>query len=200
MLTRRALARQACLVEIQDTLDIINFKIWVFNEYILVNEPNFYGITAIFHSESNEFKPQVMLYFEGRKEDEGDDPGILTTEIIFRLFCQENSITKTRLQLLAREIKQQFTTPSFKWRKGTEIVTYYKPSDGFELRLYVVNKSERVRVVQKVVGLTDRVFDPECINHSKSDRNFPVNPGTEMVLGERQKKRRRRPIGEVTFE
>ncbi|HAZ43238.1 MAG TPA: hypothetical protein DDW76_23780 [Cyanobacteria bacterium UBA11369] len=79
-------------------------------------------------------------------------------------------------------------------------MTYYKPSDGFELKLYVVNKTEGIRVVQKVVALADKVFDPECINHSKSDRSFAVNPGTEMVLGERRRKRRRRPIGEVTFE
>ena len=201
LISGRALARQACLVDSYDTLDIIHFKLWLFSEYINRQEAEVYGIPiARFHSESNEFKPQVMLYFQGRKEDEDGDSGILSAEISFRLFWEENTITKSRLQSLARQIKQQFATPNFQWRKGTEIVTYYKPSDGFELRLYVANKAEGIRVVQKVVALADKIFDPECINHSKSDRSFPVNPGTEMVLGERQRKRRRRPVGEVTFE
>ena len=199
--TGRALARQACLVDDRDTVNIIQFKMWLFNDYINRAEMAVYGIPiARFHSESNEFKPQIMLYFEGSKEDEDGDNGILSAEISFRLFWDENEVTQTRLKTMATKIKSVFATPRYQWRKGTEIVTYYKPSDGFELKLYVVNKTEGIRVARDVVTLADKTFDPNCINLSKSDRSFPVNPGTELVLGERIKKRRRRPIGTVKFE
>lgn len=76
----------------------------------------------------------------------------------------------------------------------------YPPADGFELKLYAANKAEGVRVIQKIVTLADKQFDSEYINRSVSDRTFPVNPGTETVLGRTQRKKRRRPIGNVTFE
>ena len=197
----RALTRQACLVDSNDTIDIIQFKMWLFNDYIAKSESSFYAIpVARFHSESNEFKPQLMLYFQGNKEDEDGDTGILSAEISFRLFWEESQVTELRLKSLATEIKARFATPRYQWRKGTEIVTYYKPSDGFELRLYVANKAEGVRVVKDVCRLAERPYDDNCINHSTSNRSFPVNPGTEMVLGKQQKKRRRRAIGEVKFE
>lgn len=198
----RALARQACLVDNQDTIDIIQFKMWLFNDYIARSDNvPFYGIPVTrFHSESVEYKPQVLLYFQGNKEDEDGQPGLLSAEISFRLFWEENSISMARLESLARKIKAEMATPRYRWRKGTEIVTYWKPADGFELRLYVVNKTEGIQVVRKIVSLSDKEFDPSCINRSESDRTFPVNPGTEVVLGKTQKKKRRRPIGDVTFE
>lgn len=201
LLTGRALGRQACLVSNNDTINIIQFKLWLFNDYILKDESNFYGIPiARFHSESNEFKPQCMLYFQGSKEDEDGQSGVLTAEISFRLFWEEFQVTQSRLQAFARDIKAAFATPPYKWRKGTEIVTYYKPSDGFELKLYAPSKAEGVGVIRKVVELAEKPFDSEAIVHSRSDRNFPLNPGTEVVLGKRQPKKRRRPVGEVTFE
>lgn len=123
--TGRALSRQACLVDDEDTIDIIKFKMWLFNDYVVKTELPIYGIPiARFHSESNEFKPQVMLYFQGSKEDENGQSGILTAEISFRLFWEESQVTQTKLEQLARKIKVEFATPRYKWRKGTEIVTY----------------------------------------------------------------------------
>ena len=99
LLTGRALGRQACLVSNNDTINIIQFKLWLFNDYILKDESNFYGIPiARFHSESNEFKPQCMLYFQGSKEDEDGQSGVLTAEISFRLFWEEFQVTQSRLQ------------------------------------------------------------------------------------------------------
>ena len=119
----RALARQACLVDANDTISIIQFKMWLFNDYINKAEMGVYGIPiARFHSESNEFKPQIMMYFEGNKEDEDGDGGILSAEISFRLFWDENEITQAKLKALATRIKSTFATPRYQWRKGTEII------------------------------------------------------------------------------
>lgn len=205
IITGPASVKTACKIKDSDSAPIVENRILLFQMYVgnakAVQAP-LYGLpVSKFKSEAVAYQPQVLLKFVA--DDSDDEPrhekGILDAEISFRLKWSESEVTKARIESIANKIYQTFSTPIFKWKKGTEIFSYRDIPNGYELRLYCYTQAEGERVTKEILKIQGHSFDSDYVNESKSRRNFPANPGTRTVMGETVKKIRRRPIGTVRF-
>lgn len=163
--------------------------------------PPVYGIPVQEYQQNVKFKPQIQLVFRQDLDAVPDGFRPMEGEISFRLI-NENSqtITKAKLEAIARDIKREFGAgDGYLWKKGKIKECYFDPVHGIDLRILAISKAEAVEIIQKVVSILGATYDADNLNNINPDRNSLNTPPTQIILGESEKKPRWRPTGQVRF-
>lgn len=203
-LTSRTAARSACVIGANDSIQVVMLKIQLF-ERIKQSITLLPKVTGEVYSDIDEIfehRPTITLYFLQDLDAVPDGMRAVPGRISFKLVNEtSDTITTVKLKEIAREIKAQFALGNGHiWKKGKEKVTYLDKKDGLDLRILCLNKTEGIELVQKVCNVVDRAYDPDKLQHLDPNKASITNPiGTDLILGQRVKKRRWRPVANVRF-
>lgn len=203
--TPKASLKQACLIKDDDSLGMVQLRLWLFEVncgHTRSLQRPVYGKPVITVQEEAVFKPQVELHFyqDWDSVPDGFDP--IDAEINIRIFGETNkSYNRTKAELLARKIKNEFASPTqFQFDKGKHIVCYWDKEYGYNLQIYAISKTEGEQVIKKVLAIQDHPFRAKNMSVSSPERNSVNNPiETELVYGRTRKERRWRPTYRVKF-
>jgi hypothetical protein len=196
--------RHACTIKDQDTATMTLIRLWLFE----ITAGHAQSLqTSIYGNPVNEiqrevtFKPQVKLFFkEKASRDMVDRNYPATGEITFRLMEESSStISRTKAEALAKEIKRELTLPTFVWEKGWYKYTYKDIERGYDFRLLVKSKAEGIRVTKKVLSIQGHAFNDDNQQFIDHDRTYSLSPGTHRVYGSTIKKPVKRPRVDVRF-
>ena len=204
----RGAVRHACTIKDDDTSSMVNMRLFLY--YFIYRKAQdlqqpYYGIPTNDLQERVRFKPQIMLYFQESLEDIEPGYAPLTGEISFRLMQEESTtLTQSEVNRLADKINNLFggSTP-FKWRKGKSIFPYNDWSLGYRLQIIARDEAEAKRVIEQVLDIQSHTPDWKKLNINKNAeemQSYPTMPGYEVILGERVRLPRKRPICEVVFQ
>lgn len=166
-------------------------------------QPGIYGIPIQEFEASTKYLPQIKLFFLEDFQDVAAGFQPVQGEITFRVSgAAGGNLTMAEVQTFATRVKQAFATPPFVWKKGWDKFTYLDREEGIDLRILAFNETEAKRVIEAVLDI--RNVTPNYINFkSHIDDNpsarYPINPGTQVILGQSRKKFRRRPRADVRF-
>jgi len=205
--TPRSSLKQACLIQDNDTSEIVSIRM-MFYYFSLrkaqdLQQP-YYGMPIEEVQVKRKTKPKIELYF---LEDLNDiEPGYapVSGEISFRLMDEtSNSLSESNLTVYANKIKSIFGAgDGLVWRKGKEMVTYSDWEKGYQLQILCRDKNDGKTLISKVLDLQNHTPDWAKANLNKTEdevQAYPINPGTQVILGKSRKKPRRRPIADVRF-
>jgi hypothetical protein len=200
--------RHACLLKDNDTVDMMMIRYWLF--YVGLRKAQdlqqpFYGIPLDDVHSSRKFKPQVTLYFREDLADVEEGFRPVWGEISFRLMDEDSdTITKGKLTTIANRIKTEFGTgEGFLWRKGKKLFSYTEKEKGYQLQLLCRDDGVAKALVNKVLDIQGHQPDLKLFKSNVTEEEsaaYPINPGTQRVLGETVKKPRRRPNVDVRFQ
>lgn len=203
--TPKAGLKHACLLKDADSASMTIMRLWLFEITVgraqAIQTP-IYGVPVQELQSLGKYKPQVKLYFKEPYDDELHKDGTPQSsgEITFRLIDETSqTITRTKAELLARQIKTEFATPVFTWEKGWFKATYLDQEKGYDLRLFVKSQLEGERVIKKVLSIQNHTYEEDNFQFIEHKRTYPVNPGTHRVYGKTVKKFRSRPRVDVKF-
>ena len=204
--TPKARLKHSCLIKDDDPIPVMSMRLWLFEVTVgnlqAIQAPVFSAISLDETSEIK-FKPQVQLFFKESQTASSYDPDYYPVEgeISFRLMDESSaSMTRTKAETLARNIKQEFATPLFTWDKGWYYCSYRDKEKGYLLKLLVKSKTEGQRVVKQVLKIQNHTFDDNFFQFTEHDRTYPAVPSTTTIYGRTRKKRRERPRAEVRFK
>jgi hypothetical protein len=202
----RGALRHACTHKDTDTAEMMQMRNELF--YIIYGkakqlQPPIYGIPIETYQESNEFKPQVELFFAQDSDAAPEDRSVIRSQIQFRLMNEtEKTILPSEAERLARAIKRELanTHPSYTFSKGKHICFYRDKDRGYNLQIYAMTPEEGEQVIRKVLSIQEHPFEDDFLRVSTPKRNSINNPsGTHLVYGKQRKKARWRPTGNVRF-
>lgn len=156
-------------------------------------------------------QPRVFMYF---LEDMADvEPGYspIAGEIGFRIMDKTDSpesplpkITKADLSNLATKIKSSFwDNGGYVWKKGKEMYPYTMWAQGYQLQLLCRNKSVAQEIINKVLAVQGHTYNSKYFTNNlpeEPEKNYPTIPKEIIVLGEKTKEPRYRPIADVKFQ
>lgn len=150
------------------------------------------------------YKPKITLYFREDADDVEAGYRPLDMEVSWRLVNETSTnVTKTELTTIANKIKTNFGAGSgYVFKRGRKIVAYSKLSQGYNFILRARDLSEGKSLIQKIVAMNGDSLDTEILKLSAVDNEadaFPYNPGTQVILGKRRPKPRKRPLVNVRF-
>lgn len=192
--------RDACLIKDTDNAQMMLLRLNLFY-FVREEARNLQPINYLlpfpeWHDEVVN-KPQVILYFEEPKEDaKKKKRRPITQRVAFRLMNETiETITKTDIEELSREIKQQFPR-TYKFRKGRTKLSYRDRKNGYELIITPYSEQEGKTLITKVLALRDKVPDWELLTNSESGKNF-AKRDTVIYQGKTVKLGEKRPIGYV---
>lgn len=198
--------KHSCLMKDDDTSTMTLMRMWLFEitcGHAQSLQRPVYGVPWYEIQSERTFKPQVKLYFlEPYNFDIHSDKKIPQAEgeITFRLMDESSeTISRTKAEALARQIKNVFATPPFTWNKGHFKCTYSDKTRGYELKLFVTNKIEGERMIRAVLDIQNHPFDRDYLQFIDNDRSYPTNPGTHRVYGRTTQKFVRRRATGVRF-
>lgn len=203
--TPKARLKHTCLIKDEDTALMTLIRLWLFE--ITVGKAQslqtpIYGIPVQEYQREIKFKPQVRLYFREpyNKDKHNTGTSRVNGEITFRLVNESSdTISRTKAEKLAREIKNEFAKPIFTWEKGWYKSTYLDLENGYDLRILVKSKTEGERIVKQVLKIQNHTFVKDNFQFIQHDRNYPINPGTHRVYGQTVQKWRKRPLAGLKF-
>jgi hypothetical protein len=204
----RGSLRHACTIKDNDTADMIVMRYLLF--YMSLGrigeliEP-FYGIPVDDYQQNVRFKPQISLHFKEDEEDVDSDYSPLRMKVSIRLIAETStSLTQAKLLNLANKIKTEFAASNgYRFHKGKELWTYKEPEKGYNLQIYAFSETEARELISKILSIqTDTISNRYLIGHINEGQSeaYPINPGTQSILGKVQKKARLRPVGYVRFQ
>jgi hypothetical protein len=205
--TSRQALLKACLHKEDDSLNLTILRNQIFNQYTTYARDQFPIVAGSLLDEIDAnitYKPKITLYF---KEEEDDvDPGYRPArmEASWRLVEETTqTITTAKLTTIANKIKANFGSGSgYLFRRGRKIVAYQKRSEGYNFVLRARELSDGKDLVREILTMNGHSFDNEILKLSvvEDETNaFPYNPGTQLVLGKRRPKPRKRPMVNVRF-
>lgn len=199
--TKKSSLRHAVTIQRTDTASIVLLR-KMFFEFDCLNcqslQAPIYGIPVAELQRDIKFRPQVKLVFRERYPLASNRLEAVRGEITFRLMDESSqSMTPAKARTLATKIKNELFTPLLIWRKGKHFYYYRDFERGYDLRLLVPSKSEGERIARAVVGVQNHSFNSEFVDFTDTDRNFPENPGNEIIYGQSTPKPKRRPTADV---
>lgn len=204
--TPKSSLKHACLIKDEDTTPMTQMRMWLFEITIghaqSVQTP-IYGIPVQEFQRDVKYKPQVKLYFKEKFDSNGNDnrTSLSRAEITFRLMDETSeTITRTKAEQLAKNIKREFGTPIFVWEKGWYKATYLDVAHGYDLRLLVKSKLEAIRIIKQVLQIQSHTYNNDYLQYVEHDRTYSLNPGTHRVYGNTVKKIVQRPRVDVRFK
>jgi hypothetical protein len=206
--TPRASLRTACLIDDKDTTSIILMRIHLL--FLHLRRAKDYqapiiGIPKGKLDQSRVYRPQIHLFF---REDSGDvEEGYTPVEgeISFRLMNEDsNSITKAELTTLANKIKLEFGAGNgYLWKKGKDYFSYTDKEKGYQLQILAFSDTEAEQLIKKVLDIQGHTFSASkmgCSTNKSPTEAYPTIPSLHTILGDSQRKPRRRPVATVRFQ
>jgi hypothetical protein len=206
--TPRSSLRQACLIDDNDTADMVQAKIQFY--YLVLRKARdlqapIYGLPE----ESSQVRvshiPRVFLFFQEDFQDVELGYRPITGEIGIRLIGETpQTLSEAKLNTLANRIKTEFANGSgYVWRKGKELYSYVDKSKGYQFKILSRSESEAKELIGKALDINTDSPNWDYLSLSQASNpasRFPTNPGSQFVLGKSRKKKRIRPIADVRFQ
>ncbi|MEA5619514.1 hypothetical protein VB711_16945 [Cronbergia sp. UHCC 0137] len=199
--------KKGCIIEDEDTVNYVLMRMWLFEitaGHAQSIQAPIYGMPVQEFQRDTKFNPQVYLYFSQTERNDDDDNSDVVTPakgtITFKI-KDETSATWTRAksETLARQIKEEFATPPYIWKKGWFKCTYQDIEEGYDLRPLVFSRAEGVELVRKVLSIRNDVYNDDNFQFIAHDKVYSPNPGTHTVYGRVSKKPVKRPRIDVKF-
>ena len=202
--TPKAALKHACKIKDNDTATMTAIRLWLFEVttgHASSLHPPIYGIPALEYQREVTFSPQVRLFFKERYSSSVDRVNRVTGKLSFRLMAESSeSYTRAKAELLAKDIKREFCTPTlFEWGKGSKLYYYRDHNKGYDLRILCKTKAEGERVAKTVLAVQGHTLESDYVTFSESEATYPSNPGTHRVYGQTVKKFVKRPTTDVRF-
>lgn len=205
--TDRGSLRVACTIRANDSAPIVLLRLILY--YIVLRKAQdlqipVYGIPTHALQSQRKFKPHVHLYFSQNSLDvlKGDDP--ITGTISWRIMNESSeSITRSKIELLANKIKSEFGGGTgFTWKKGRQMCTYTDWDNGIQLQILAKTINDGERLIRKVLDVAGVTFKPKRMNVNKNQaesERYPTTPERQNILGDSVELPRERPIVDVRF-
>jgi hypothetical protein len=205
--TSRQALLKACLHREDDSINVTilrNQLFYNFTTFARDQQPLVTGNLLNELSESNVYKPKITLFF--REDDQNVEPGYqpVDMETSWRLTDETSqTITKTKLTTIANKIKTRFGSGNgYLFRKGRKIVSYRDKSKGYDFLIRSRSLEDGRELIRDILMMNGDSLETEFLKISEvSDEleAFPQNPGTQVILGKRRSKPRKRPLVNVRF-
>lgn len=204
--TPRAALRTACRLNDNDSAVQTLVKMFFF--YFTLRRARdlqrpVYGIPLDDYQSVHKFAPCVHLYF--RQDSSGVPAGRapVRARVSYRIRNESSAtITEAELRTHALRIRAEFVSGSsgWLWSKGKTLVTYKDIERGLNLQLYALSRAEAISVISKVCNCAQAPYEADLVVTHESERNFPANPGTTLILGRSRNRPVMRPTARVRFQ
>lgn len=158
-------------------------------------------------------KPKLVLYF--REDSDFVPTGTQSTTphgrdrkdsiISFRLMDETSqTFSEANGTALGQKIKEVFGADGgFIWNKGKTLYSYTDWEKGYQLQLLCRNEVEAKRVTTAALSIKNDTPDWRNLQEVKNDQEalrYPVNPGTQVIMGKTVNKPVERPTVDVRFQ
>ncbi len=201
----KARLKHSCIIKDDDSLLITLIRQWLFEVTVgrsqAIQAPVYSAVQLDEFSEIR-FKPQVQLFFQESQTAATYDPNFYPVkgEISFRLMDENSStMSRSKAEILARKIRDEFAKPLFVWEKGWYYCSYQDVERGYKLKVLVKSEAEGKRVIKQVLKIQSHTFDEQFFQFVDHNRTYQAIPSTELIYGRTRKKRRVRPRADVRF-
>ena len=204
--TPKSSLRLACTITPDDTDMMILQRQWLFEittGHAQSLQPVVVGTPLIEYERDSKYSPQVILYFQEiynyqKFSVQGLRP--VMGRISFRLVNKTSAtITPADAKHYANQIKTYFVTEKTVWHKGTYKATYLDLDNGFDLRLYCLNKSAGQNIAQQVCNVAGIPYNDANYQFIENHRTYPSNTGTQTVYGTSMKNPVYRPVADLSL-
>lgn len=151
------------------------------------------------------YRPKITLFFVEDAEDAEAGYKPVEMEVSWRLINERSTtITEAELRSIANKIKANFGAGNGRtFKKGRKIVRYRNREQGYDFLLRARDLGEGKELIREILSMNGDTVDTNIIKVSEVDSEadaFPYNPGTQVILGKRKSKPRRRPLVNVRFK
>lgn len=205
--TPRQALLKACLHREDDSLLATIARNQLFNQYTTYARDQIPIVAGSLLDEIDAnivYKPKITLFFQEDADDVEAGYKPVRMETSWRLVDETSqTITKAKLTTIANKIKTNFGAGNgYVFRKGRKTVVYKKPSEGYKLYLYARDLAAGKELIREILSINGHTLEDEILKISQVDNEldaFPYNPGTQLVLGKRKPKPRRKPMTSVRF-
>jgi hypothetical protein len=206
--TPRASLRQACLIDDNDTADMVIARL-LFYYFDLRKardlQAPIYGVPDTSDRVIVSQRPRVILFFQEDFQDVEFGYRPITGEIGVRLVDETpQSMSEAKLNSLANRIKSEFATGAgYVWRKGKELYAYTDKAKGYHFKILSRTESEAKELIGKMLDINTDSPNWEYLKVSGAvnpSEAYPTNPGNHSILGKSRRKKRIRPIADVRFQ
>lgn len=203
--TPKARLKHSCLIKDGDSLLVALQRQWLFEITVgrtQALQAPVYSTVELEETSNVKYKPQIQLFFQESQTASTYDPDYYPVkgEISFRLMEESSSsMSRTKAEVLARKIKQEFATPLFIWEKGWYFCSYRDSERGYKLKVLVKSKAEGERVIRNVLKIQSHTFDNSYFQFVEHERTYSPTPSTDLIYGRSRKLKRVRPRADVRF-
>ena len=194
-------ARRMLTITDNDNSGMMTLKMMSFLFLRLEQLDEYYGVPKATFQSENSYSPQIILKFKETAKDAKSarrkNHARLNAQIVIMLPLTTRDLNRGRINEFKNEINRSFP-PSFEWKKGRELYSYYDKENKQRLKLACLNESTAKTLIQKVLGIVDQTPNLEYLNKgTKTDFNFNLPrkktiPGYGVV-----EMRSLRPLGNV---
>jgi len=196
---------QACIIGPNDSAIVVLVRL-VFFEICLGNsarlQPGIYGLPMHAWDEYTfANRPEIFLFFDEDLAAEPDGFARVQAQIKFRLMGETpETITQANINALASRVKRAFgSIPTWEFTKGKQIYTYQDKKLGYWLQIYANTESDAELLIKKVLSIQNHIFDNDKFKCSTPKKESDSTPGSTVILGQRRRRHRYRPIKSVRF-
>ncbi len=151
------------------------------------------------------YRPKITLFFSEDAEDAEAGYKPVEMEVSWRLINETSaSITEANLRSIGTKIKTNFGAGNGRiFKKGRKIVHYLDRDRGYNFLLRARDLPEGKDLIREILTMNGDTLDTNILRVSETDSEtdaYPYNPGTQLILGSRKSKPRRRPLVNVRFK
>ncbi len=151
------------------------------------------------------YRPKITLFFIEDSEDAEAGYKPVEMEVSWRLINETSAtITESDLRSIGNKIKTNFGTGNGRiFKKGRKIVCYRNLLNGYDFKLRSRDLAEGKQLIRDILSMNSHTLDTNLLKLSQTDDEadaYPYNPGTQVILGKRKSKPRRRPLVNVRFK
>lgn len=205
--TSRQALLKACLHKENDPLLLTIGRNQLFYQYTTYARDQYPIIAGSLLTEVDDttaYKPKITLHF--REDAEDAEPGYQPQpmELSWRLVDETHlTISRAKLIAIANKIKTAFGSGNgYVFKKGRKMLRYRQLSKGYDFKIRARDLAVAKALIREVLSINGDVLDSTILKISEVDEEadaFPYNPGTQVILGKRKPKPRRRPLVNVRF-
>ena len=205
--TPRQALLKACLHREDDSLLATIARNQLFSQYTTFTRDQFPIVAGSLLDEidaSITYRPKITLIFKEDSDDVEAGYKPVEMETSWRLVDETSqSITRAKLTAIANKIKANFGTGNgYVFKKGRKIIFYKKLSQGYKFTLRARDLTTGKDLIREILSMNGHTLETKDLKISEVDDEleaFPYNPGTQVILGKRKPKPRRRPMTNVRF-
>ena len=151
------------------------------------------------------YRPKITLFFVEDSEDAEAGYKPVEMEVSWRLISETSAtITEAELRSIGTKIKTNFGAGSGKiFKKGRKLIYYLDRVKGYNFLLRARDLAEGKDLIREILTMNGDTLDTSFLKVSETLDEadaYPYNPGTQVILGKRKSKPRRRPLVNVRFK